>query len=755
MKKQLLLLMMMLLPLVASAYDAQIDGIYYRLKKDSKTAEVTFKNFGESNSTAYSGDVVIPSEIMHDGIKYRVDSIGWNAFSYCSELTSISIPEGVTTIGYAAFSDCTSLNKITIPNSIIVINQNAFLNTPLVENQPDGVVYLGKYAYIYKGNMPENTQIELDDGTLGIADCAFIDSNNLTSITTPSSLSFIGFCAFARCSNLTVAKFGSGLKTIGSSAFAECGSLFSVEIPNGVISIDGGAFSYCNSLTSVIVPNSVSYIGGSAFQGCSNLTSLEIPDGVRSIEEHTFYYCSNLAYVTIPQSVTSIGNEAFYNCSSLAYVNIPTNVASIGYQAFYGCKNVSSIVIPNGVTKIEDHTFYDCSGLSSVLIPNGITSIGRYAFAKCSSLKSIIIPPNVANIGESAFMNCWGLGSVNISDISSWCNISFDNEYSNPTYYAKCLYINESKLSILKDLSNISKINKYVFINCIDLTSASLPNDITIIGEGAFRGCTKLTKIDLPEELKIIQKQAFSNCCELKKLVIPSKVELIYQEAFSGCNNLELIKALPTTPPFLYDNSFSFFSVPVKVPKGCKQAYQSAQGWKNFTNISDADKYKLIYIVDNIEYKSYDIEEGETITPEVAPTKEGYTFSGWSEIPETMPAHDVTVTGTFSINSYKLTYMIDDKVYKETMCEYGATITPEPQPEGDYQTFEWTDLPQTMPAHDVVVHASYTSGIIEVLMASQHNVRIYSPNGKKLNKLQKGLNIVIFDDGTVKKVMMK
>ena len=167
------------------------------------------------------------------------------------------------------------------------------------------------------------------------------------------------------------------------------------------------------------------------------------------------------------------------------------------------------------------------------------------------------------------------------------------------------------------------------------------------------------------------------------------------------------------------------------------------------------NKYKLTYMVDGAKCKIYDLEYGAKITPEPAPTKEGYTFSGWSEIPETMPAHDVTVTGTFSINSYKLTYIIDDKVYKETMYKYGATITPEPQPEGDYATFEWKELPQTMPAHDVVVYSSYTSGIIEVLMTTQHNICIYSPNGKKLDKLQKGLNIVVLDDGTVKKVVVK
>ena len=99
--------------------------------------------------------------------------------------------------------------------------------------------------------------------------------------------------------------------------------------------------------------------------------------------------------------------------------------------------------------------------------------------------------------------------------------------------------------------------------------------------------------------------------------------------------------------------------------------------------------------------------------------------------------------------------MIDDKVHKETMYEYGATITPEPQPEGDYATFEWVDLPQTMPAHDVVVYASYTSGIKEVQMTTQRNIRIYSPNGKKLRTPQRGVNIVILDDGTVKKVVMK
>ena len=170
--------------------------------------------------------------------------------------------------------------------------------------------------------------------------------------------------------------------------------------------------------------------------------------------------------------------------------------------------------------------------------------------------------------------------------------------------------------------------------------------------------------------------------------------------------------------------------------------------------VTELPYYTLTYLVDGAPYKTLSIKEGAAITPEAGPTKEGYTFSGWSEIPEVMPAHDVTVTGTFSINSYKLTYMIDDKVYKEVMYEYGATITPEPQPEGDYACFEWIGVPETMPANDVVVYASYETGIID-LLTLQGIKAIYAPNGKKLDKPQKGLNIIIMNDGTVRRIVIK
>ena len=223
--------------------------------------------------------------------------------------------------------------------------------------------------------------------------------------------------------------------------------------------------------------------------------------------------------------------------------------------------------------------------------------------------------------------------------------------------------------------------------------------------------CNKLETLMLPNKLQIIKMSAFNECNSLKSVTIPATVEFIYQEAFANCNALESVKALPDKPPFLYDNSFSNFSIPLRVPKGCKEVYKTAQGWKNFTNISDADKYKLTYVVDGEEYKSFEIEEGETITPETAPTKEGYTFSGWSEIPKTMPANDVTVTGTFSINRYKLTYIVDGEEYKSYELDYGTSITPEAEPTKEGYVFSgWSEIPTTIPAYDVIVTGSFSKG---------------------------------------------
>ena len=139
-------------------------------------------------------------------IPNSVTSIGVATFQDCSGLTSITIPNSVTSIGNAAFFSCSGLTSITIPNSVTSIGNAAFDGTAWYENQPDGLVYAGKVAYTYKGTMPANTSISLQEGTLGISGSAFYNCSGLTSITIPNSVTSIDKYAFDGCSALTNVK---------------------------------------------------------------------------------------------------------------------------------------------------------------------------------------------------------------------------------------------------------------------------------------------------------------------------------------------------------------------------------------------------------------------------------------------------------------------------------------------------------------------------------------------------------------------
>ena len=169
------------------------------------------------------------------------------------------------------------------------------------------------------------------------------------------------------------------------------------------------------------------------------------------------------------------------------------------------------------------------------------------------------------------------------------------------------------------------------------------------------------------------------------------------------------------------------------------------------------NKYTLTYMVDGEVYKTVEIEYGSEITPEVAPEKEGYTFSGWSEIPETMPAKDVTITGTFTVNKYTLTYMVDGEVYKTLEVEYGSEIVLEAAPEKEGYTFSgWSETPETMPANDVVVTGTFTwVDAIPGITIGECECQIFTPDGRLVNKLQKGLNIIRLSNGQVKKLLVK
>ena len=213
MKKQIILLFLIMTSVIVKAYDAKINGIYYNLDSNTNTATVTYlyndetSYTGDANKKAYSGDVVIPNEVYYNDSIYIVTSIGENAFWNCYQLKTVIIPSCVTSIGIRAFNHCSSLSSIKLP---------------------DGVTTIGD-------------------------------------------------AAFAACSNLKTINIPNGVTSISYNCFHGCSSLSSINLPNSVTSIDGWAFRNCSKLTSIYISQNVTYIDKTAFEGCSNLSNINVP----------------------------------------------------------------------------------------------------------------------------------------------------------------------------------------------------------------------------------------------------------------------------------------------------------------------------------------------------------------------------------------------------------------------------------------------------------------------------------------------
>ena len=352
-----------------------------------------------------------------DGASYSLTGKG--SFSGSNLVIDIYNNLPVTSIGVEAFSDCTSLTSVTIGNSVTSIGDDAFEYCKNLTSVY--IMDIAAWCNISFGSYNANP--------LYYADYLYLNGELVTELVIPDSVISIDNYAFYSCDSLTSVTIGNGVTSIGVEAFKGCTSLTNVTIGNNVTNIGNSAFYYCTSLASVTIGNGVTSIGKYAFYYCGSLTSVVIGDSVTSIRGYAFEYCKNLTSVTIGNSVANIGADAFKGCyklvevidhSSLGIIKGSSSNGYVGYYAkevhtgeskiktlneylFYRYNEVNYLLVYVGDEKelvlpesyngnnygIYDYAFCDCSSLTSVVIPDSVTSIGSYAFSTCYSLTSI------------------------------------------------------------------------------------------------------------------------------------------------------------------------------------------------------------------------------------------------------------------------------------------------------------------------------------------------------------------------------
>ena len=287
------------------------------------------------------------------------------AFRNCSSLMSVSLPESMTSIGEYAFLDCSNLTNMRIPGGVTSIGAGAFNGTPFYNNQPDGLVVLGKVAYKYKGMCP-------------------------ITVTIPD-----------------------GVTSVGDSAFLDCGALMSVTIPNSVTSIGSHAFAGCSGLTSVTIPDSVTNVGAGAFYGCNELTNVTIGSGVTSLSPVTFTGCGKLwtAWYRI-LSNSSSGGGLGYNSPSVVTSVVHQVVTTVVQQveACYALTNrqvdraVASITLSND-TALDEFVLTDGKVYDSVLyvvntatVPVRLSLPAGHTYVTVSGLAPLLLPASSTNL---------------------------------------------------------------------------------------------------------------------------------------------------------------------------------------------------------------------------------------------------------------------------------------------------------------------------------------------------------------------
>ena len=599
--------------------------------------------------------------------------------------------------------------------------------------------------------------IEFDAPITRIPAQAFYYSNLFGDLVIPNSVTAIDDYAFSNCHGLNGSlTLSNSLKTIGTSAFYWCAELKgNLTLPDSVTTIGDNAFCDCHKFTGILtIPNSVSTIGVGAFCNCFGFTgNLTIPNSVTTIGASAFQKCFRFTgNLTLPNSVTTIGDYAFDGCSGFTNLKLSEKLSIIPISAFSGCTNLSGeLVIPASVKEIGMEAFSNCSGFTGNLtIPNSVTTIGNGAFIGCYGFNgNLTLPNSITTIGESAFNGCYGFKG----------NLTLPN--------------------------SITTIENNTFSGCSGFNGKlTIPNSVTYIGTSAFGGCSGFTgNLTIPNSITIIGYSAFDGCSGFTgNLTLPKSLEVVISDSFNECNNIQTFKF--QSLPKVFEGSLNDYRPIVSLSddsyisdqatgtvNAISYTRQMSNDWGTLVlpyplTLTGNEPYRL-YSIDNMTGEELVLKQlnGEVAagTPCVVKrngSESELTF-GANKAALNMAINDQPMDGMNFSGTYWTKDVTNGYIIAKDCFWSVAELNKSDLVKGvKVKPFRaWLDGTSPNGASQLSICVSDTAtgigaaGTIDVL--NDTATEYYDLSGKRLDELQRGVNIVRMKSGKTKKIIIK
>lgn len=583
--------------------------------------------------------------------------VAGNAFCGCKELTRISLPETVTEVGPYAFESCKKLGEINLPKGLKVIHKGTF----------NSCETLG------------TSTLTLPESLLEIEDYSFWKTVRLTELRFPEGLRKIGDQAFWQ-SGLKRIWLPASIESIGAWAFADLTVLEEVHLaaPDpSAITLGNGVFDSAPTGAKLYVP----YGSRTLYQSAPQWSAFTIEEDNPCIDG--FYYVLDQWNHTATLTYETYEEDGAYNHTNYSRLNtkewtIPSQVVqdgvvyavtAIGDYAFANT-NVERINLPEGIESIGTSAFDGNGSLKEVILPSTLTSIGQFAFYECRSLS--VIYNNAAqplDIKDKGVFADGTYGRLDVSSIELHVPFGSTERYEAADEW-KDFDIEEMPVEVDGVYYTLSYRTATIVAQYADNTSnyadlvrevLTIPAAITVDGKeyrvmsvdtGAFRYCKGVKVLSLPEGLEQIWDYAFSNS-GFMMITLPSTLEMLAASAFISCDNLIVLRNFSHWPLDMEGES-GYPNIRLHVPAGSKEAYESADFWKDFI------VQEMIPCIDGLYYS---LDEA-TGTAQVAPDLSAHAYTDLGK--EVVIPESVTVDGTtYAVTSIQNTAFMNNTVLEK------------------------------------------------------------------------------------------